>query len=421
MANERWKDDVSYAMTPFKLLTWPIGVWPLQVYNIYSLLRCIFATCCVSLVVILSFIELYMGCTDADQSVDSLMLISSGILGVLKIVWFRVYARGLTNNYGSAVDDYLMIENTNQRAIMRKHAFMGRFVCCFMLGFSYFGCIVFVLIPLLGDNINNQINVSNEDAVLDYPMPSRCALEYLHVPTSMYRISCLIETISLILGGNANQGTDCTFLNITLHVCGQVEILKAKFLEFDVTTPKVYERFIALIKRHSYLIRMARQLADTVNFVLLIQLFIISIQLCIMGEYIFYHLLFRKTRSYIMMNPLISVADFQFILALKVNDVVMAGKSVIVQSTFLLQLTLYSFIGDYLKSQMEEIGLSIYQNAWYNFPADLTKNLVFIIMRTQSPVMLQAGHFIVINLSTYMSILRASISYLSVLRVMVET
>ncbi|XP_071625473.1 odorant receptor 9a-like isoform X2 [Temnothorax longispinosus] len=395
MANERWKDDVSYAMTPFKLLTWPIGVWPLQVYNIYSLLRCIFATCCVSLVVILSFIELYMGCTDADQSVDSLMLISSGILGVLKIVWFRVYARGLTNNYGSAVDDYLMIENTNQRAIMRKHAFMGRFVCCFMLGFSYFGCIVFVLIPLLGDNINNQINVSNEDAVLDYPMPSRCALEYLHVPTSMYRISCLIETISLILGGNANQGTDCTFLNITLHVCGQVEILKAKFLEFDVTTPKVYERFIALIKRHSYLIRMARQLADTVNFVLLIQLFIISIQLCIM--------------------------DFQFILALKVNDVVMAGKSVIVQSTFLLQLTLYSFIGDYLKSQMEEIGLSIYQNAWYNFPADLTKNLVFIIMRTQSPVMLQAGHFIVINLSTYMSILRASISYLSVLRVMVET
>ncbi|XP_071556199.1 odorant receptor 9a-like [Temnothorax nylanderi] len=395
MANGRWKDDVSYAMTPFKLLTWPIGVWPLQVYNVYSLLRCIFAICCVSLVVILSSIELYMGCTDADQSVDSLMLISAGILGVLKIVWFRVYARGLTNNYGSAVDDYLMIENTNQRAIMRKHAFMGRFVCCFMLGFSYFGCIIFVLIPLLGDNINKQINVTNEDAVLDYPMPSRCALEYLHVPTSMYRISCFIETISLILGGNANQGTDCMFLNITLHVCGQVEILKAKFLEFDVTTPKVYERFIALIKRHSYLIRMARQLADTVNFVLLIQLFIISIQLCIM--------------------------DFQFILALKVNNVVMAGKSVIVQSTFLLQLTLYSFIGDYLKSQMEEIGLSIYQNAWYNFPADLTKNLVFIIMRTQSPVMLQAGHFIVINLSTYMSILRASISYLSVLRVMVET
>lgn len=46
MASERWKNDVAYAMTPFKLLSWPIGVWPLQVYNVYSLIRCILATCC---------------------------------------------------------------------------------------------------------------------------------------------------------------------------------------------------------------------------------------------------------------------------------------------------------------------------------------------------------------------------------------
>lgn len=47
MANVRWKDDVAYAMNPFKLLTWPIGVWPLQVYNVYSLVRSTVASCCV--------------------------------------------------------------------------------------------------------------------------------------------------------------------------------------------------------------------------------------------------------------------------------------------------------------------------------------------------------------------------------------
>lgn len=46
MTSERWKNDIAYAMTPFKLLTWHIGVWPLQVYNVFSLIRCIFATCC---------------------------------------------------------------------------------------------------------------------------------------------------------------------------------------------------------------------------------------------------------------------------------------------------------------------------------------------------------------------------------------
>ncbi|XP_025987270.2 uncharacterized protein LOC113003180 [Solenopsis invicta] len=384
MANIRWKDDVSYAMTPFKLLTWPIGVWPLQVYNIYSLLRCIFATCCVSLMVILPSMEIYMGCTDAEQSVDSLMLICCGILGIMKTIWFRKHARNLTKNYSSALNDYVMVEDTKHRAIMRKHAFTGRMLCCCMLGFSYFSCIIYALIPFLGAATNNQINVTHED-ILEYTVPSRCAVEYFfNAPARMHTIMCLIEAVSIILTSTTNHGNDSMFINITLHVCGQVEVLKTKLINFDVTSPQVYERFITLIKRHSYLIRMARELADTINFVLIIQLFIISIQLCITG--------------------------FQFILALKVNDPVMAGKSVMVQSTFLSQLTLYSFIGDYLKTQMEEVGLCIYQNYWYNFPPKIMKNLIFVIMRTETPVTLQAGN-IVVNLSTYMSILKASISY----------
>lgn len=91
-----------------------------------------------------------------------------------------------------------------------------------------------------------------------------------------------------------------------------------------------------------------------------------------------------------------------------------------VQSTFITQLTLYSVIGDYLKSEMEEIGLSIYQSSWYNFPAKLTRHMIFIIMCSDSPVTLQAGNFIIVNLVTYVSILKTSLSYLSVLRVMVK-
>lgn len=108
-------------------------------------------------------------------------------------------------------------------------------------------------------------------------------------------------------------------------------------------------------------------------------------------------------------------------IALKSNDTVMMTKSLMVQCTFLSQLTVYSLIGNYLKSQMEEIRFSIYQSAWCDFPVKLMKNLVFIFMQTEFPVALQAGNFITINLSTYMSILKTSFSYLSVLRVMLET
>ncbi|EFN67923.1 Putative odorant receptor 92a [Camponotus floridanus] len=183
------------------------------------------------------------------------------------------------------------------------------------------------------------------------------------------------------------------FLNIILHVCGQVNILRSHFLNFDVTSPGIYDRFGVLVKRHCYLITLARELANLISFVLLIELFTISILLSIMG--------------------------FQFILALKVNNTVMVGKSFMVLSAFLTQLTLYSFIGNYLNSEMEEIGLSIYQSIWYNFPRKMAKNVIFILMQTKSSVALQAGNFIEVNLSTYVSILKTSFSYLSVLRIMV--
>lgn len=105
---------------------------------------------------------------------------------------------------------------------------------------------------------------------------------------------------------------------------------------------------------------------------------------------------------------------------MKVNDFTMMVKSAMVFNAFLTQITIYSFVGDYLQYQMEEVAVYIYQSAWYNFPATLMKNVTFIIMRALSPVQFQAGNFIVINLVTYMSILKTSVSYLSVLRVMVE-
>lgn len=84
---------------------------------------------------------------------------------------------------------------------------------------------------------------------------------------------------------SSSKGNDSLFLNITLHVCGQIKILKADFVEIDVTSPQIYSRFNALIQRHSHLMRLGKKLADTISFVLLIQLFITSILLCIMGEY----------------------------------------------------------------------------------------------------------------------------------------
>jgi hypothetical protein len=118
------------------------------------------------------------------------------------------------------------------------------------------------------------------------------------------------------------------------------------------------------------------------------------------GDYIVRWILSISTRMHIFFQ------GFQFILSLKVHNVVMTAKSFMVLVAF--------------KSEMEEVGFSIYQSSWYDFPTKLTRNMIFVLMRMESPVALQAGNFVMINLSTYMNILKTSASYLSVLRVMVE-
>lgn len=150
-----------------------------------------------------------MGCTNAEQNIDSLMLICCGILGVLKTICFRIHAENLTSNYGSALNDYTTVDDKEYRAVMRRHASIGRILSCSMVCFSYFSVIIYSLIPLLGDTEDVYVNVTNEEISLEYPMPSRCALNYLRIPTSVYvvyRIVCFFEFVVLILTCTCNHG-----------------------------------------------------------------------------------------------------------------------------------------------------------------------------------------------------------------------
>jgi len=114
-------------------------------------------------------------------------------------------------------------------------------------------------------------------------------------------------------------------------------------------------------------------------------------------------------------------SGLQFILALKTDDALMIVKTASALATFLSQMFAYSFVGDYLKYQAEEIAKSIYCCNWHRLSAKLMKNILFIIARSHQPVQLTAGKFLVVNLETYMSILKTSFSYLSVLRIMLDT
>lgn len=103
------------------------------------------------------------------------------------------------------------------------------------------------------------------------------------------------------------------------------------------------------------------------------------------------------------------------------NDALTAAKHSVFIISLLVQLFLYCFAGQTLEFQSKRLAYAIYESPWYIFDISVMKNLPLIILRAANPQQLTAGKFVAINFMTFKEILKASASYLSVLRVMIKT
>ncbi|XP_067210042.1 odorant receptor 10-like isoform X1 [Linepithema humile] len=395
-----WNDDIAYAMAFSKFFTLPLGGWPLQEFNTFTLIRFIMSFCITFSLIITSFINAYymqinIHCGNMYGKIDALMIGFCCIPAVVKHSMFRIYAENMTRNYSSAISDYCAIDTKEKRTVMRQHAFLGRMIFYFVVAVAFTTSVGLIMTPVIEYSNNGQVNASTNKPIAKYPVPSDCTWGQLDVSTGMYLLLFVVQCIQITIGSSAYVGNDSLFLTITLHVCGQMELLGIEFRKFAVETKNIKMDLLKLTTRHCYLLSHAQQLADAISVILLTQLFCSSILICIIG--------------------------FQFILALKVVDVVMIIKASIALITFLSQLFAYSVVGEYLKSQTEEIAYSIYCSNWHCLSSKFMKNILFIIVRSQQPVTFMAGRYLVVNLQTYMSILETSFQYLSILRMMVET
>ncbi|XP_003696140.1 odorant receptor 13a-like isoform X1 [Apis florea] len=386
--------DFTYAMTPLKFLSWPVGTWPFQVHEIFSISRTIFSISLLLLMIVILQVELYLDRSNAENNLDALLLINCGILAMAKVMCFRIRSIGLVSNFSSAIKDYNELNSEENRVIMRRHAYMSRVACASLISCSFIASTLFMTVPMLAGDKKELINIT-EESVIKYPIPSKNALAIINMPENLGFMVFIVEYMMLLFTSTGNLGSDSLFFGIVFHLCGQVEILKLKYNKLSDANERTMEHIILLTKRHIYLLNLSKMLNETVSFILVIQLFSSCVLICTTG--------------------------FQLILTLTFGNVVLTIKILAEISILLIQLFAYSYVGEYLKTQTEGIGNSVYFCIWYNMPKNVLKDIIFIIMKTQRPVLLTAGKFFVVNMQTYMTILKTSMSYLSVLRVMVNS
>ncbi|XP_011694601.1 PREDICTED: odorant receptor 85b-like [Wasmannia auropunctata] len=76
------------------------------------------------------------------------------------------------------------------------------------------------------------------------------------------------------------------------------------------------------------------------------------------------------------------------------------------------------FAGEHLSLKSKLIASATYESLWYKLPSRQSKLMLFIIMRAQKRLAITAGKMMDMSFETFTSIMKASVSYMSVLNVM---
>lgn len=117
---------------------------------------------------------------------------------------------------------------------------------------------------------------------VDYFLPTYCVFG----PLPLIQQVCILtwQAASIFVNAVAHCGNDGFFFCLTMHLCGQFEILKINLAELEIEKIADLKKIGSLVKRHCHLVLLADNLEQSFNIVILVQLLMSLLLLCIQGN-----------------------------------------------------------------------------------------------------------------------------------------
>ncbi|XP_046829256.1 odorant receptor 22c-like [Vespa crabro] len=387
-----WNRETIYALNLYKTFLGLIGVWPFDVENLSSKLRW-FLSMLIQMSTISSLsLEVYRHCVDLDDTMDAFLMDLSSLVSISKLFLTRLNYRHTRFLLSSIVEDLSILDDSNRREIVMKYTTRGRIVSATILYLGYASGMSFVFrtLPLhyvLSQNIDR--NETYNLKVTSYFLSTYCVFN--DQSGFWHAAILLLQTMQIFVNATSHCGNDGFFFGIAMHLCGQFEVLRMNFANLENKKNLSCKKIGVLVRRHCHLIRLADNLEEAFNMIILIQLLMSALLLCVEG--------------------------FQMLVSLDANDIIATTKHAVLIVTLLVQIFIYSYAGNMLESKSADLVLGVYDSPWYTFDTSVIKNLAFVIFYGRIPRQVTAGKFVSMNFFTFKEIIKASGSYISVLRV----
>lgn len=232
-------------------------------------------------------LEVIRHCRGHEDALDAFLSVSSSVISISKLLLHRINWKHKFILVESIIHDWTFVTNSYSRDIMVKYSRIGRFgsliffcLCSTSITFL-FSSFIFANLGLSWTSNVGTYNKTSERKLL---LAAYCVFE--NYSSFTYGLFAVLQTLQILVNYISQCGNDGFFFDLTMHVCGQFEVLRMDFAEMN-NEYFSRDKFVILLRRHHRLIYLAHHLHKAFNLVILSQLFMSIMLLCIEGKFYF--------------------------------------------------------------------------------------------------------------------------------------
>ncbi|XP_036141369.1 odorant receptor 13a [Monomorium pharaonis] len=368
-----------------------LGIWPGVPYSIIYWLSLTLST------IIMQYFQYWyiikhLKISELSNLIDGLTVTLDYSLTIFKLIGLWLHRRVFHQLLAAMDNDWRECIKFDQHLyIMTINANISHFFSNAILSVV----TIFAIFYLLGEYVIRFVFlIEDQNDTLQFPIKiyfpfetqQWLVFEFLFV-TIFFHVILQVCVLCLING---------LIFTLVLHVSGQIDIMchefknisKSIFLHKSSAT-----LFGMLIERHNRIISFSENIEKFFSFIALMQVVWNTLVICCLG--------------------FIIIISFH-----NGTDVFITIKTIFAYVAVTFEVFIICFIGDHLRLKGELIANATYDSLWYNMSPRQNKIILFIIIRSQKRLIITAGKMMDMSLETFTNIMKASVSYASVLNAM---
>ncbi|NP_001177711.1 odorant receptor 296 [Nasonia vitripennis] len=317
---------------------------------------------------------------DMNETIECALISSAFFMALTRIITFASHQPEMLYVVETMREDWIR-STDEERAILRDKCLFAFKLAKFFAISVTITCSAFILMPMLELKF-----VENAKRMLPY----RGYFFFNHTVPGVYEYVYLVNSMLGVLGCSTIACATSFSLITSIHGAAKFAIVQKDFERIDQVTWNNSEIVGRCVRRHQECIRFAETVENIINVLALAQ-FVIS-------------------------TGLICFAGFQMTTML--TDRARFTKYASFLNAAVTELFIFSYGGQSLKSESEEVAEGVYSSNWIG--SALSSNLRLIVLRSRKPCTITAGKFYDMSFESFLKVLSSSFSYFTVLLAMEE-